>query len=320
MSIVIIAWGGLFLILPRQTFAQSSSLQISPTLIKIDAKPPADVWTAFTLENSSNQPLSLKIGYKSIDPQSSSNGNVVFYQDGQNINGSDKKIFDKMQIVDDQNVSQDTIEIGPKQKLRYRLRIIIPKDEPSSDYYFSLLFISPMTSVQNDTTDSVEDQKSFSTFQEGIAANVFLSIGDKTAPLGYLEDFSAPWYMDKGPVPFNLIVHNSGIHYMSPYGTILIKNIFGQTIGKVSIPTTTILAGTSRKIQNPANSPLLWSEKFILGAYTATLTLPLSKNGPVYVKTVHFIAFPIMFFIEIIVILLVLVLVFLRVKKKMAIR
>ena len=315
----------LLLFYPMQAKADGSELTISPTVIRIQAKPPADVWTPFTIENNSNQPISLKIGYKTIDPAASGNGTVVFSSTGQNISGEDRNIFEKMQIVDDQDISHDSIDIGPKESQRFRFRIRLPENEPTSDYYFSLIFLQSQSKIgQSNTKSSLGDQKSFSSIQTGIGLNVLLSVGDKEAPQASIDDFSSPWFLNSGPVLFKLSIHNSGIHFINPQGIITIKNIFGQTVGKVSVPSSIILSQTSRAITN-ASTPipmakdrgLLWPENFLLGLYAATLTVTLSNNGPVYTRTVHFIALPIELFIQILIIFLLAYYIFLRVKSKL---
>ena len=324
-------------IFPYPTHADGASLKISPSLIRIEAKPPADVWTPFVIENHSDQPVSLKIGYKPLDPQASRNGNVVFLTNGQAIPGQDKKIFEKMQVVDNANISHDTIDLGPQQKERLRLRILLPVNEPTSDYYFSLILLQTVPKTdQNNSNVNIENQKSFVTLQSGIGTNVLLAIGDKEAPLGSIETFAAPWFSDSGPIPFTLSVHNAGTHFIMPKGIILIKNLFGQTVGKVTIPPSVILAGTSRTIigknsptdastallmqaagDNPKQS-LIWPEHFLLGMYTATITLTLSDKGPVYVRTIHFLAFPLLLIAEILLVIALIGFIYLRVKRKIS--
>jgi hypothetical protein len=50
----------LILFFPIQVKAEGTSLSISPSLMRIEAKPPADVWTPFTISNTSDQPISAK--------------------------------------------------------------------------------------------------------------------------------------------------------------------------------------------------------------------------------------------------------------------
>src|SRR5258708_7682175 len=178
------------LISPGKLLAEGTTLTVSPAIFRIEAKPPADIWAPFTVENQSNQPVSLKIGYKPFDSQASHNGTVIFQTNGQSKQGQDSKIFEKMQVVDDQNISHDAITLGPKQKERFRLRILLPANEPSSDYYFSLLFLqSPQITDQKDTEDSIENQKSSSTLQAGVGVTILLAVGDKETPLGSIDSF-----------------------------------------------------------------------------------------------------------------------------------
>lgn len=319
------------LFIPSSALADSISLKISPSVIRIEAKPPADVWTPFTIENFSNQPISFKIGYKAFNPQLSSNGNVVFIPDGQQIPGADRNIFDKMQVIDDENVSHDTLELGPQQQERLRLRILLPQNEPSSDYYFSLIFLENMNETnQNTLNDNIEDQKSFSTIQTGIGLNVILAVGDNETPNGSIQTYSAPVFSNDGPIPFTLKIANLGQHFIVPAGYIYIKNMFGQTVGKVQVPSSIVLAGTTRTFDNsdniatPDNNPqeneqvLMWPEKFLLGIYTANLTLTMSENGPLYVRSIRFFCFPVEQFLEILLIFIIVCYIFLRVKRKLS--
>jgi hypothetical protein len=326
-----------FFIFPQNASAQGTTLKISPSLLKIEAKPPADIWSSFSIENQSDQPVNLTIGYKPFDQLASKNGNVVFLQDGLQVPGLDKKIFEKIQIVNDENISQNTISIGPRQREKLRLRIMLPANEPTSDYYFSLVFLQSTNQTNQNTSNGVnKSQESISSIQTGIGMNVLLAIGDKETPQATIDTFTTPWFNQNGPVPFNLTVFNNGVHFIAPKGAIFIKNMFGQTIGKISIPSTVILAGTSRTlagkgVQLNANSLansilnnnqqnlgfIVWPEHFLFGMYTATLSLSLSDNGPVYERSITFFAFPLNYLLGLLLLLALLFYSYRRVKKKL---
>ena len=325
-SLFLLCIGIISLVLPSQTRADQVSLQLSPSMLRIEAKPPADVWTPFVIKNNSDQPASLTIGYRALDPLASSNGTVVFLKNGKAFTGQDQKIFSKMQIVDDANISHDSIDLGPKQKERLRLRILLPVNEPISDYYFTVLLLqTPNKNSQNDSNVNIESQKSHTSLEEGIGMNVLLAVGDKETPQGTIQTFAAPFFSDTGLVPFTLSVSDEGTHFIIPKGIILIKNIFGQTVGKLPIPSSIILAGTSRTLGNTvasendgSSSQIIFPEKFLLGLYTATVTLNLSDKGPVYVRTIHFFAFPVLLVCEILFILVIVWYIYLRVKRKLS--
>jgi hypothetical protein len=310
--------------------ADGVSLKVSPSTFRIQAKPPADVWAPFTIENQSNQSIHLKIGYKPLNPLASQNGNVTFLQNGQALSGQDSKIFQKIQIVDDNNVSHDTIDLGPGQKQRLRLRITLPEHEPSDDYYFSLIFLEN----QNGSNNTKKNQKSISTLQTGIGINVFLAVGDIETPQITVGNFTTSPFRESGPVPFTLTVYNDGRHFITPQGTIQIKNMFGQTVGKIDLQSSVILAGTGRMYigshtdtfasnfwnledQNMSQQ-FVWPEHFLLGMYTGNLFLSAGDKGPIYTKTIHFFAFPIKPASLILAILLILLFIIQRVKKKLS--
>lgn len=317
-----------FFILPKTIFADETNLKISPSIFEIQAKPPADVWAPFTITNQSIKPIILTVGYKAFDPQASENGIVVFLKNGTSITGVDKNIFNKMQVVDNNNISLTTIPLGPKESIRLRLHITLPNNEPSSDYYFSLLFLENTNEMtQNMSKDNSSTSKSFSLLQTGIGMNTLLAVGDKEIPQATISKFSTDWIRGSGPVDFNLSVFNEGAHFITPYGYILIKNMFGQIIGKITIPQTIVLAGTGRTISSNTSisnatstsnntSEIIWPESFLLGLYTATLTFSLSQDGPTFVRTIHFFAFPLPYIAIIVLGILLIYLIYLRVKKK----
>jgi hypothetical protein len=92
--------------------------------------------------------------------------------------------------------------------------------------------------------------------------------------------------------------------------------MFGQTIGKVDLLPVDVLSDTTRIIPDRAqinkegviNEDLynkflstgpkaLWQEKFLLGFYSAQVTLKLSDDGPILRSSTTFLALPIQFFI-----------------------
>jgi hypothetical protein len=305
--------------------AEGASIGINPAILQIEALPPSDVRAPFTIENLGEEPVELKIGYRLFKAADKESGQIAFLTDKDPFPGADKNIFDKIQVIDD-NLSIDSIELGPKQKKKLLLRIIVPKDEAYSDYYFSLIFL---TEAENTHTDGDEEstdssQNSFSTSQAGLAMNVLLSVGPKENDKGYIEDFSGPFYVESGPYNFSLQVKNAGSHYITPRGTILINNMFGQTIGKVEVAPDNILAGTSRYLNDSKfidsaldtdTSHVTWREKFLLGFYNAKLSITMSDNGPVYNRTIHFIAFPAKLLLGIVITILILLFAYLRIRK-----
>ena len=202
--------------------------------------------------------------------------------------------------------------MAPKQEKKLFIKIDVPENEKESDYYFSIQFISKPTVVKDDLN--------YSQILGGVATNVLLSVGSKEKTQGIIEEFSSPVFLQKGTVPFTLSVKNTGHHFITPKGNIIIKNVFGQIVGKVDLLPVNILAESTRTIPSlySNSNKAVWNENFILGLYRATLNIALSDQGPVFSNTVSFFALPTETIIAILIAVFTLVLLLNRVKKRLA--
>ena len=131
-------------------------------------------------------------------------------------------------------------------------------------------------------------------------------------PDAVLEEFSTGFFYESGPVPFTIRIKNKGTHFIKPKGEILIKNMFGQSIGKLNLVSVNILSNSTRAISNA-----LWKEDFLLGFYTATLNISLSNDGPTFTKAIHFFSFPFQGLIVIVIVLISTIIIVNRVRTHM---
>jgi hypothetical protein len=250
----------------------------------------------------------------------------------QYVEGNNPKLLQRVQIIDS-GYAISTLELGPKQTKNLQLRVQMQPGEPITDYYFSVIFL---TSKELPKQDTGSNASVISTIEQGIALNVLVGSGPKELPNAAIAEYSTPSsYIDSGPVAFTVKIRNNGPHFVTPKGVILIKNIFGQTVGRVDLQNTNILAGTTRSmlgtpyqpsaktadsptVDNPdvLSSISVWPEKFLLGLYTADLSLALSADGPVFNQTIRFIAFPSKLLLILGIIAVIILLISLRVRKK----
>lgn len=296
------------------------SLSLDPSVIEINALPPSTPTSAFTIQNKSNNLVQLQILLKAFKARLE-NGELEY------LNSQDYFILKNVQILDS-GVPVEAITLGPRQEKNLTLTINIPQDTNVSDYYFSIVFVSQGTASPTSTSSSN---------QLGIASNVLLSIGKKEIPDAVVEEFSAGLFYESGPVPFTLRIKNKGTHSIKPEGNISIKNMFGQNIGKLDLMSVNILSDTIRAIPNTIylqelrsqdnskaksnlnfKSPkILWREDFLLGFYTATLSISLSDEGPSFTKPIHFFAFPFQGLIVMVVVLISAIIIINRVRAHM---
>lgn len=315
-----------YLLLATKAEAQDISLGIYPPIIQIDAMSPSQIHSPFTIINQSDSSLDVHLTLRQFASSLKDNGEVTYLPENK-IVGPDPNIFGRISIFNGIDYAQD-ITLSPLQKKNMELQINLPREEPPGDYYFSIITISkPITSSNN----------SNAAVSAGISTNVLLSIGPKDPTDGYIKEFSSPFFLDHGPLPFTLRVANTSNHFIYPTGRILIRNIFNQTIGKVDLRQDNILAGSSRyltddnvkssipiKLGSMINNQLsiihpmaFWNEKFLFGLYSARLTISLSDQGPIFRRTIYFFAIPFQILLGIFLCLILLAIVIMRVKKKL---
>lgn len=293
--------------------AQSVDLGIYPPVFQIQSNPPSDVKIPFSIQNFTDSSVPLTISLKPFSADPAENGNISFLD---NVTYADPFLPQRIQVLDGDNSIGD-ITLSPQQKKDLTLEIQIPNNEPKGDYYLSLVFASSADTINSNNSSQATI---------GISSNILLSIGPVGKPQGSIEDFSTPFFVSKGPIPFTVRVRNSSDHFVTPKGNIVIKNLFGQTIGKVNLLSVNVLSNTVRRLPdslqiNPSNnyqssSPIaVWPEKFLVGPYTATLTLALSDNGPLFTKEVVFFAFPLEYLVAILLIISLIIFIAIRINK-----
>lgn len=277
----------LFILFDSKTVnAQQISVGIEPAILQIEATSPSLVKSAISIQNQSDQNVTYSIFLLPFKPGASLNGQPEF---DKKLIDEYKDIFGKIQISDEKGTLTQ-ISLAPKQKKDLTLSIQLLKDEKPKDYYFSVIFISENLSAKS--TDSLVGARA------GIGTNVLLSIGPKSTTKGHIEMFSSKKFVTKGPMQFKLNIKNDSSHYITTDGNLVIKNIFGQTVGNINLVPTNILAGSNRLIEsdnnsNPNDPKIIWDEKFLLGIYKADLTISLSDEGPIFKDSKMFFAFPV---------------------------
>jgi len=323
-----------FIILPSDIKAASFDLAINPSILQIELSPPAIVEAkeSLTIENFSDIPLTLSLQYKPFRPKDES-GMIEYLRKEDPLPGADPLIFQRIHLLEKNNPVEE-ITLAPRQIKKLDLKMTIPKDEPLSDYYFAILFVS-----KEEEQSSNSLQSSHSNYVGGIGVSVLLSIGPKKETTGKIEEFSTPFFHEKSPVPFTVRLRNTSQHFIYPKGQITIKNMFGQTVGIIDLLPVNILANSIRALPSrenfifaaqkenltisqekstsfskeevelikqyeklinkskqsglPSIPKAFWNGGFLLGPYSATLTVALSDEGPLLTRTIHFFALPI---------------------------
>ncbi len=313
---------------PSMSSAQEIGLGIYPPISTIDATPPATILVPLSVENSSSEPLTVEMELKPFAPSSSEDGTVTYLSDDTVFPSGDILLLQRIRII--QNKKQvSKLLLAPKEIAEVDVSIPLSKQTVPGDYYFSVIFTGhpSLPGPEQNTQSSVS--------QAGIASHILLSVGPKGKAQGEIKEFSSPFFLTQGPVPFTLRITNTSAHTIAPTGSLYITNMFGQTVGKVDILPVHVLSNSTRltpdRKQTNDNGEVkealyeeflshgprvLWQESFLLGVYQATVKVKLSENGPLVSKSTTFIAFPLPLLIGFGVVILLVITIIQRVRLK----
>lgn len=305
--------------------AQAIDIGINPAIFEMNATAPSNIEAPFTIENFTDNTVDLQISLKPFTASQDQNGQVAFLDDTSKM--PDPTLLEKVRVTQD-GQAIDTLTLSPKQKKDLKIIIELPENQPKGDYYFSLVFNSNPNNNINSTSTGAS---------AGVASNILLTVGPTGPTSGIIQKFSSPFLMFNGPVPFTVALKNTSDHFVTIKGDIIIKNLFGQAIGKVTLLPVNVLSNSVRRIPDslqaldPSDQKYLaikntvdasefpvavWPEKFLFGPYTANLTLSMSDQGPVYKRQIVFFAFPLEYLIISLIILGIIVYIAIRVRQK----
>lgn len=315
----------LFIGLFAKANANELGLRVSPSLLQIKLQPPAETKSPITIENLSGKTVELNVHFLMFKESDDENGKIEYLpQEDQLANGTSINLSDlnpnqsflngKVQLLVD-DLATNHLVLAPKQKKDLILQIVIPKNEPSSDYYFSVIFI---TTPSDQILKDLPVQNSVTQVNTGIAMNTLLSISPENKPKWEIEQFTTPNFSEKGPIQFTIKIYNNASNYISPKGKIVIRNLFGQIVDTINIGSFNALADSSRTLVDSGNNPrTIWNKKHLLGFYSAQLKLKLPENNQTITKTIYFTVLPIKEIIGIAIVLSLIIVTYKRVKKKM---
>lgn len=145
---------------------------------------------------------------------------------------------------------------------------------------------------------------------------IFVTIPGSHLQKGKILEFTAPKFIQKGPVNFTIKFENTGTVHFEPKGVIKIFNILGKEIANVPVEGQVVLPTGVRDLT------ALWKpDGLLLGRYRAELSIKDGEGNVLTAKSIIFYAFPIVYSLAFVLFFIILfyVLKFLRTKFKISV-
>lgn len=157
--------------------------------------------------------------------------------------------------------------LGLGERAQIPVTISIPPDAEPGGKYGSVL----ITTVQN---TGPADTDAAPVMQSPVIARIgtlfFITVPGNVETSGETKSLSlvgAPWWYEKGPIPFAIAYENTGSIHLNPYGELRIANMFGEEVGYVQLEPWFVLPKSLRTRE------ISWDREFMLGRYTATVAV-----------------------------------------------
>lgn len=172
------------------------------------------------------------------------------------------------------------------ERLRLPVAISIPKDAEPGGLYGAV-----MVSAFNVEKESaqIEGGQAGTTMKvvTRVASLFFVRIKGEVVEGGILQNLTTgKQFYEQGPVVFKITSQNTGNVHLSPYGIVEVKNMLGAKIDQVEIDPWFVMPKSSRTRE------IKWNTNFLLGRYTATLSMNRGYDDIIDTKTVNFWVIP----------------------------
>jgi len=184
-------------------------------------------------------------------------------------------------------VNPELVEVTIKhgERIYVNVEINVPQNADTGDHYCSVL----VTAVKDDI-DLKEQSESSSpniTVKSRVGSLFYIKVAGDIVEDGNLESFKTDkTKYEKAPINFSLVFRNNGNIRLQPSGKIVIKNSKDKQVEVINIEPFNVLRN-SVKLSN-----FQWRDKFLLGSYTATLTLDRGYGEEQDIMTTEFSVIP----------------------------
>jgi len=251
---------------PTPGFAkQYSSLQISPLVIEANLVPGEEKLVSIKYFNPVHEPQTVRLQVKDALPRDDSGGlRFLDYSSPQ---------YSLSRWIDFEHRPL-TLAAHEEREIFYTIRVPTAA-RPGS--HFGAIF----GTVEN---EPLEQEKSPFSIRQHVAAGTLLLInvpgevlGEEKDWGGYLESFEVktggPLNLAQPPIKIITRFKNTGIFCQTVWGGVDITNSSGKVVGRMHLDEKRVLPEAATQLSTT------WRKPFLLGKYTARLTLLYGKQG-----------------------------------------
>lgn len=247
----------------------ATGLKIQPVKISETLSPGQQTSGTILLTNASDGPVNVEVSVQDFIPVGGADS-IQFVGRAEGVTS----VLDWITVGSD-----DVFSFAKGESRQIPYRIDVPENaEPGG--HFGVIFFKA-----TEPTDNPAETLKIGT-QVGML--VLVAVPGNHLQKGNILDFTAPGFIQTGPVPFSLKFENTGTVHFEPKGSITISNMFGGKVAEVPVKGQVVLPTSIKSIDE------LWHVSgLLLGRYTASATIYDGEGMALTTEEVYFWAVPI---------------------------
>ncbi len=285
-GVAVIVWAGLLLCVSHAEAAQITTINVpqqndfvlEPGKVEVFLNPGESVTRSISVTNRIGRKVKFKVVTEDFIGTNDPDKPVLLLGD------DDSPYSFRKNIVPD--TSEFTLDFG--QRITIPVKINVPATAQPGGFYSSVI-ISNQPDKDEDAT-STQETVAKNKIISRLGVLFFVRVNGDANEDGAVDDFRLagpkPLLRQQGPVSFEVLFSNKGSVHLVPYGKIEINNTFGQKIAQLPVDAYFSLPNSLRY------RTIDWDKKFLLGRYTADLSLNRGYGNIVDHRTLAFWVIP----------------------------
>ncbi len=246
-----------------QNITAGQSIEISPPSQELNVDPGQTVTIKAKVRNKGNAPYTLDTRIEDFTA-SGEEGQVALVEEG------------PWAISSWSRVEPSRFTLEPKSEQEVTVTVNVPQQNIGGGRYGAMVFSVQAGSSPNSAGVAQE-----------IASLFLLRVSGPVDENIKVVEFTAPSFVEFGPVPLSLRLQNPGNVHVKTTGIISIMNVLGKKVDDIVIPPTNVFPGAKRVIDTSFN------QKFLIGPYQAVAIIYYGSDNKSITTYTPFFAFPV---------------------------
>ncbi len=247
-----------------QNTISSQSLEVSPPSQELQADPGQTIFVKAKVRNKNADSINIKVRIEDFTA-TGEEGQVALIEKG------------PQSLTSWAVLESDTFPLRPGEAKEVVAKISVPK-EAAGGHYGSFVFSIGGGGAAPGTAAVAQE----------LASLFLIRISGPVSEQLQIAQFSAPAFLEFGPVSFALKFTNLGNVHIKPFGLINITDVFGRVVKDIVVRgETNILPGASRIVT------VSYGEKWLFGPYKAQAVLNFGSQNESLTATTTFFVFPV---------------------------